>query len=432
MSLFGITPYFRVTSALAFVNSISDTNNNYYIGLSRISEWDIPNSDINPPDIILNQKYYHEIKRSCFGIKKITISDVCLGIKRYNWVNNTVYTQYDDNDELLNTKNFYVMTSEYKVFKCLFNNNGGLSTVMPTEAVQETGDGYIWKYMFTVNASDINKFLTNNIIPIRSIINTYTEGQIDVIQVTNGGSGYTSTPTVTINGNGQGATISSITINPSNEITHIKIDNKGSRYTYANISITGGGGTGATANAIISPDNGHTSDIFYELFAYYVLIRPSIENDENDVFIVDNNFRQAFIIKDPLSYSKNKLTESTYYTTTRVQFSPIGANFTSEFNALNVDDIVTISTGTSNIGTARIAYKDTVNNRLHLVEITSPDINDLNIIISPSNYQFTIAGGGTNLPLVQISSGKILYILNREPINRSSSQIESFYIPIIF
>lgn len=432
MSLFGITPYFRVTSAIAFVNSISDTNNNYYIGLSRISQWDSPNSDVAPPDIILNQDYYHEIKRSCFGIKKITISDVCLGIKRYDWSINTLYTQYDENDVLLNTKNFYVMTSEYKVFKCLFNNNNALSTVMPTESVQETGDGYIWKYMFTVNVSDRTKFLTNTIIPIRPIVNTYTEGQIDVIQVTNGGSNYTSTPTVTIKGNGKNATIDSVTKNPSNQITHIKLNNKGIRYTYATVEITGGGGTGATANAIISPDNGHTSDIFYELFAYYVIIRPSIEYSESNVFIIDNNFRQAFIIKDPLDYSKNKLTNDKYYTTTRVTLSSIGPTFTSEFNSLNVDDIINISTGTTTVGTARIAYKDTVNTRLHLVEVTSPDINDLNILTSPSNYQFTISGGGTNLPTVQVSSGKILYILNREPINRSSSQIESFYIPIIF
>ena len=69
MSLFGITPYFRVTSAIAFVDSI--TTSNYYIGLSRIAEWDSPASDVAPPDIVLSQQYYHEIKRSCFGIKKI-------------------------------------------------------------------------------------------------------------------------------------------------------------------------------------------------------------------------------------------------------------------------------------------------------------------------------------------------------------------------
>lgn len=431
MSLYGITPDFRVASARAFVDSISNTNNNYYIGLSRIAEWDSPNSDTDPPDIILHQNMYHEIKRSCFGLKKITISDVCIGIKRYNWTLNTIYDQYDSLDTTLNTKQFYVMTSEFKVFKCLFNNNSSQSTVMPTEAIQSTGDGYIWKYMFTVNASDRIKFLTNNIIPIRDVINTYTVGQIDSINVTNGGSGYTSTPTVTISGNGTGATIGSVVIN-SGLISKILIDNKGINYTFANISITGGGGSGATANVIIGPNNGHTSNIFYELFAYYVLIRPSTEYDENGVFIVNNNFRQVFIIKDPLDYNKAPLTDSLYTATTRVSLSTSTSNFVTEFNNLQVDDILSVSNGMSTLGTARIAYIDNINFILHLVEVNSPDITDLNTLTTTGSYTFEIAGLGVSLPEIKLSSGNILYILNREPINRSDSQIESFYIPIIF
>lgn len=431
MSLFGITPYFRVTSAIAFVESI--TTSNYYIGLSRIAEWDSPASDVAPPDIVLSQQYYHEIKRSCFGIKKIKTNDVCLGIKRYDWTTATVYVQYDDEDIILNTKQFYVMTSEYKVFKCLFNNNGGQSTVMPTEAVQATGDGYIWKYMFTVNASDRIKFLSNNIIPIREVVNSYVTGQIDVIQVTNGGTGYNplSPPTVTITGDGTLATVSTITINVgTGAIEKIAIDTKGSNYSYATVNISGGGGILATAKAVIAPDNGHTSNIFYELFAYYVMIRPSIEYSENGIFTVNNNFRQAFIIKDPLDNNNVAIINDAYPLTTRLDLDTTTPLFNTEFAALVVDDIVTIGDGSNDLGTARIASKLSPS-AIYLTEITSPDISVLNSV-KKGSYTFEISGSGVSLPVPKIQAGNILYILNREPINRSDSQIESFYIPIIF
>lgn len=427
MSLFGITPYFRVTSAIAFVDSI--TTSNYYIGLSRIAEWDSPASDVAPPDIVLSQQYYHEIKRSCFGIKKIKTNDVCLGIKRYDWTSGIVYVQYDDADITLNTKQFYVMTSEYKVFKCLFNNNGGQSTVMPTVAVQATGDGYIWKYMFTVNASDRIKFLSNNIIPIREVVNSYVTGQIDVIQVTNGGTGYTTDPTVSISGDGTLATVSTITRN-AGVIEKIAIDTKGSNYSYANVNISGGGGTLATAKAVIAPDNGHTSNIFYELFAYYVMIRPSIEYSEGGIFTVNNNFRQAFIIKDPLDNNNVAIINDAYPLTTRLDLSTATINFNAEFAALVVDDIVTISDGSNDLGTARIASKLSPS-AIYLTEVTSPDISVLNSV-KKGSYTFEISGSGVSLPVPKIQAGNILYILNREPINRSDSQIESFYIPIIF
>jgi len=75
------------------------------------------------------------------------------------------------------------------------------------------------------------------------------------ITVTNDGSGYTSTPTVTIGTPtaGYGTTASAIATVVSNKVTAITVTNAGSGYlTAPSVTITGGGGSNAAATANIS------------------------------------------------------------------------------------------------------------------------------------------------------------------------------------
>jgi hypothetical protein len=75
-------------------------------------------------------------------------------------------------------------------------------------------------------------------------------GKVTAITITNGGSGYTSAPTIAITGGaGAGATATASV----SGVTAISITNGGSGYTSApTIAITGGGGSGATATATVS------------------------------------------------------------------------------------------------------------------------------------------------------------------------------------
>lgn len=76
---------------------------------------------------------------------------------------------------------------------------------------------------------------------------------VDGIELTNGGSGYTVVPTVTIAGDGVGATAVAKIVNGI--VSSIEIVNKGSNYTTAIVSISGTG-TGATARATLSGETG--------------------------------------------------------------------------------------------------------------------------------------------------------------------------------
>ena len=92
-----------------------------------------------------------------FG-KKVLGSDTKFMIKFYDWQKDAVYVQYDDQEDM-DGKRFYAIvspnnndTGDYRVFKCLSNNNGSASTAPPNwnpeniSQVYRTADGYVWKF----------------------------------------------------------------------------------------------------------------------------------------------------------------------------------------------------------------------------------------------------------------------------------------------
>ena len=77
---------------------------------------------------------------------------------------------------------------------------------------------------------------------------------LDSITVKTPGQNYTSAPTVTIIGDGSGATATAKII--GGRVTSISITNAGTNYTRAAISISGGNGTGASATSILQSKTG--------------------------------------------------------------------------------------------------------------------------------------------------------------------------------
>jgi hypothetical protein len=79
----------------------------------------------------------------------------------------------------------------------------------------------------------------------------FTSGVVGNINITNGGTGYSATPTVTIQAPGQA--VAGTPVLTAGEIASIPLLSGGSGYTVApTITITGGGGTGAVATATLT------------------------------------------------------------------------------------------------------------------------------------------------------------------------------------
>ena len=106
------------------------------------------------------------------SLKKVQTSDVSHVITRFDWANNQFYYQYDDNSEELFGRRFYTYTTDNNVYKCIDNNRGANSTVMPTgtgTSIINTADGYRWKYMYTIDGGEITKFRTADYLPVKTL-----------------------------------------------------------------------------------------------------------------------------------------------------------------------------------------------------------------------------------------------------------------------
>jgi hypothetical protein len=85
---------------------------------------------------------------------------------------------------------------------------------------------------------------------------------ITEIQVANPGSGYTTIPTVTITGDGFGATATARVVN--GRIESIAVTNRGVDYSRALVTISGGNGFGASAIAVLDSRFGKVRTFYYD------------------------------------------------------------------------------------------------------------------------------------------------------------------------
>lgn len=193
-----LTKDLSIDRAKEFVNSFND--NNYYLATFKQTPF-FDEINIDPPKD--TESYITSLyKQMIFG-KKISNNDIVHIIPRHNWTYGEVYTEYDDNDSSIYDKNFYAIVQEgdnYHTYKCIFNNNNANSIAQPTfsstdysDDIYETSDGYIWKYMYSVNTDDVAKFSTIEYFPVKLNANATQNakvGTIDNIKIVNAGSNY--------------------------------------------------------------------------------------------------------------------------------------------------------------------------------------------------------------------------------------------------
>lgn len=212
-----ITPLFHNNIAKTVYDEIQNRTAIYHYFIGQSLEWP---DDENPPVPNSYLEYENSTRNNIIQTKQIQINDVSLVIPRVNWTSGVVYDMYDDNISADNPSSsgatslkdsiFYVITEDFNIYKCLFNNNGNPSIVEPTGtsyAPTEYSDGYIWKFMTFVPLGLRNKFLTSAFVPItKSISNQYySQGSIIGYNILDGGQDYDPNETyLVIQGDGSG------------------------------------------------------------------------------------------------------------------------------------------------------------------------------------------------------------------------------------
>jgi hypothetical protein len=114
---------------------------------------------------------------------------------------------------------------------------------------------------------------------------------VSQIQITSPGSGYTTSPTVTISGDGSNAAAEAVVVN--GRIQSIRITNRGTDYTRAIITITDETGYGADAVAVIDGRIGTLRTIYYDSLAQRQIINSNageIDYDNGTITINSINF----------------------------------------------------------------------------------------------------------------------------------------------
>lgn len=257
----------RVELARSFHRDILNINDDVYFAIGRTTPWD----DEQLPEEPIDSNYYlNEFRRNIMFAQKITSANICHLARKIEWASGTIYDPYDDSYSEDNTSqsgadnladaNFYVLTIDFNVYKCLDNNNGAQSITKPEGTgptnIEHDGngqDGYIWKFLFQISPADRTKFLDSFFIPVRKLTGNPTfdvNGIIDALAITSGGSGYTSAPQVTILGDGTGA-VATCTISGGGVVNSITVTSAGSGYSFATVIFTDGGGTGAEASVTL-------------------------------------------------------------------------------------------------------------------------------------------------------------------------------------
>lgn len=435
--------YLEVYNAKQFKESVSEpSSSNVYLTFGKVTPWP---DDNNPPLPNTSVASFNDIWKNMVAGKRITGNDIRHVVPRHNWQANTVYYAYDHLTDSLTLKDantqFYVLTDEFKVYKCLGNNYGGLSTVKPTSTLTssqfQTTDLYIWKYMYTLSVEERARFLTPDFMPIKTLTlddnslqwivqREATPGAIHNIIVTNGGSGYTSNNiTVTITGDGIDANAYAIRNVTTNTISSIVVDSKGARYTYATVSVIANNeSNNAVVRAIISPPGGHGSDPLTELGGSYLLLNPKLQGVETGKLTAANDYRQVAFIEDPLIFGTSSIIGNTVVSqTTNFTLNGTSAEFLEDEIVYQGDSLANATfKGT-------VVEWDSANNFIKLNNIEGSPGSELLIGNTSTGARFL---SSTTNPDMEPYSGKLLYIDNIVPIERAEDQTETFQIVLKF
>lgn len=352
-----VTDQFRILNTNNFINSIETGSDNYYVfvglpnpnqnSFGRNEYWD--SQDLvdageavlpNPTD---NFDYLPHYGDTMLYGKKVTSQSLRRSIRKIEWTTGVKYDMYRHdysvtdpstitNRSRLYDTNYYVMNSEYQVYICISNGSSGINTtgnqsqdeplftdLEPSKA-GNSGDGYIWKFLFTVPPTDIIKFdsteyiplpnnwTTSNLSQIKSIRengdSTLNNNQIKFVYINQPGNNYSSGE-VDILGDGAGGRVF-VEANENGEITNTTVTVGGSGYTYGIVNL-GPLQTSDTISfpakliPIIPPSKGHGYDLYREMGADKVLIYSRFDDSSRD-FPVDTKFSQIGIVKNPTQF----------------------------------------------------------------------------------------------------------------------------------
>lgn len=476
------------------------SNNRYSIGLGKADPWGNDsngNSEsttgFSPPSPEGTIQEDHDVISNLSVLKDVAGTGAKQLIAKNPWTTGRKYKVYDeaDDDMFYTSGDLYpcVVTHNNKVYLCLSNTatpsdftEVAGSTTAPAAAstygVTSSGDaqGYVWAHVANIDSSD--PLVTNQFVPINSspsvtpVEKQKTGGLISHIGVTNGGSGYTNPPSVSItavdyDGDFVDTGITAKAVISGGVVTRIDLvdanqtpltdgsesywDNidgdhlsspavVSNRVKYVTVSITDSVGTGATAYATVAPVDGYAASAIDILPTWFVGLTAEFVNTEtdNDAAVID--FRQVSLLKnferEDDSETSGATGESVLDALKYVKLADTPAPVTAIIDGLSQGDVLTCGTGSAT-SKFYFDYYDSTTKNLYYHQNSNPDVNfvdppALTSVKSGSNAIGNTNGVGTyrpeynayDSPPTGTTNGEVIFHENRAPFQRGSSQTE--------
>lgn len=425
----------RRAAATALLNSIYTKSSRYYFYFSQVNAF-----DVDAPVEADKLDFVNETRNNIFAAKEVLPSDASFVIPRIDYASGTSYVAYNTRtgvgDYVYNPANF-------SIYLCVRSNTTP-STIEPAHtnlSPSTLGDGYGWRYIYTVPLALRDRFLTAEWIPVSNVLNEsfFSNGGIDSVsiidsgegydpettsivvlgtqnkghgaviepvvqdgkivsvivhepgygyvsptitvlspsatrqailspnlskgdirssqaliqtltvpgtlesvEVVSAGSGYTSNTTMTVQGDGSGATVSFTRNTTTGAITGVIVTNRGEGYTWAKLVVSDTpvvGGSGFEAHVNLSPIAGFGKDPVSDLNATAIMIYHNLSREKSEGISLENQIRQYGIIVNPKttssdSYPKNQITKTNFVTTiplTSASSYPVGTVVYNEF-----------------------------------------------------------------------------------------------------
>jgi len=249
-------------------------------------------------------------------------------------------------------------------------------------------------------------------------------GAIHNFRIINGGTGYNTTPTVTITGDGSGATVTPVVTD--NVITSLTVTDPGSGYTFANVIVTpdtGSPGANANIQPIFSPPNGHGFDAPTELFADSLLFFTTISDEQVHGITVNNDFRQFGILKNVEQSGSKKLFGNALGTPSFLATFDTLDDTAGGTNPIADDVILELKSDTTRKFVV-VATKSSTT-QMVLTSLNNHTLSASDVLVSPSENEFTVSSVNES-PTINKFSGEMLFIDNRTAVTFSNEQLVTF------
>lgn len=245
---------------------------------------------------------------------------------------------------------------------------------------------------------------------------TTIPGAIYSIEVTNPGSFYTFDTTVSITGDGTGATATVYIVDGM--VSKVLIDNPGSGYTYANLTFTDPNrlsapveAVDAAGYAILPPRGGHGFSAIDELFGNTLAINSLIKLENGlETLDIEQEFRQYGIIKSPTHASSGTLYKED--NNMIVYVVKVG-----DVTGLVEDEILL----QDNVK-FRVVSFDTFENTIVLQKLGAVNVTITSLVAQGNPNRIYGVQSLISYPRVDKYSGRMLYVSNENPFIISGGQ----------